>query len=79
MQFPIIIEKDKDGYYATCPTLTGCSTQGESYEEAVDNIRDAIKLYVQDCIKDNEMLLTNEEVSFQVVDIPVKKSYGKRS
>ena len=78
MQFPIIIEKDKDGYYATCPSLSGCSTQGESYEEAVDNIKDAIKLYVQDCIEDNELVLASETVSFQVLDIPIKESRKKK-
>ena len=72
MQFPIIIEKDKDGYYATCPSLVGCSIQGESYEEALANIKDAIKLYVQDCLEDKESIIVNEQVSFQVLDIPIK-------
>ena len=49
MQFPIIIEKDENGYFATCPSLKGCSTQGDSYEDALNNIKDAIKLYVEDC------------------------------
>ncbi len=78
MQFPIIIEKDKDGYYATCPTLAGCSTQGASYEEAVDNIKDAIQLYVKDCIEDDELVLASETVSFQVLDIPIKESRSKK-
>jgi len=47
-QFPVYIEKDKDGYFATCPLLQGCYTQGKTYEEVLDNIRDAIKLIVQD-------------------------------
>ena len=54
MQFPIMIEKDKDGYYATCPSLNRCSTQGNTYEEVLKNIKDAIKLYVRDCIEDNK-------------------------
>jgi len=33
-----------------CPTLQGCYSQGETYEEAVENIRDAIRLHVDDCI-----------------------------
>lgn len=52
MQFPIIIEKDEDGYYVSCHSLEGCSTSGSTYEEALANIKDAIKLYVQDCIED---------------------------
>lgn len=78
MQFPIIIEKDKDRYYATCPSLLGCSTQGDSYEEALNNIKDAIKLYVKDCLNDNEIILANENVSFQMIDIPIKRESNKK-
>ena len=63
MQFPIIIEKDKDDYYATCPRLAGCSTQGNTYEEGLENIKDAIKLYVKDCIEDGEMAVASEAVA----------------
>lgn len=55
MQFPIIIEKDKDGYYTTCPSLEGCSTSGSTYEKALGNIKEAIELYVEDCLEDNEL------------------------
>ena len=37
-RFPIIIEKDEDGYFASCPALQGCYTQGDTYEEALANI-----------------------------------------
>lgn len=46
---PIVIEKDADGYFAQCPTLQGCYTQGETYEEALTNIKDAVILHLQDC------------------------------
>ena len=51
---PIIIEQDKDGYFVSCPQLSGCYSQGESYEEAVENIKDAITLHLQDKIEDKE-------------------------
>ena len=35
------------GYYAYCPLLPGCATQGETYAEAVANIEDAIKGMVE--------------------------------
>lgn len=47
-QFTIIIEKDEDGYTASCPQLQGCYTQGETYEEVLANIEDAIRLHVAD-------------------------------
>ena len=47
--FPIVLEKDEDGFYfVSCPVLQGCYTQGESYEEAMENIVDAIKLHLED-------------------------------
>ena len=45
---PIIIEGDADGYFVSCPVLQGCYSQGETYEEAVDNIKDAIRLHIED-------------------------------
>lgn len=47
-RFTIIIEKDEQGYYAYCPQLQGCYSQGDTYEEALDNISDAIKLHMED-------------------------------
>ena len=78
MQFPIIIEKDKDGYYATCPSLSGCSTQGNTYEEVLKNIKDAISLYVKDCIEDGELVVASETTSFHLLDLPVKVSRKKK-
>ncbi len=42
--FSIIIEHDADGYAAFCPELQGCYSQGDTHEEALLNIEDAIKL-----------------------------------
>jgi predicted RNase H-like HicB family nuclease len=46
--YPIVIEKDEDGYYAECPALQGCHAQGATYEEAFSNIRDAVHLHIED-------------------------------
>lgn len=46
--FTIVVEKDEDGYMAYCPQLQGCYAQGDSYEEVMVNIEDAIKLHVED-------------------------------
>ncbi|MBI2908890.1 MAG: type II toxin-antitoxin system HicB family antitoxin [Chloroflexi bacterium] len=42
------MEKDADGYFVYCPELQGCYTQGGTFEEALANVRDAIKLHVED-------------------------------
>ncbi len=47
-KFKIIIERDEDGIFiATCPSLQGCYSQGETLEEVIENIKDAIKLHIE--------------------------------
>ncbi len=43
----IPIEKDEDGYYACCPALPGCQTQGDSLEEVRENMKEAVELYLE--------------------------------
>ncbi|MCH8161248.1 MAG: type II toxin-antitoxin system HicB family antitoxin [Chloroflexi bacterium] len=47
-RFSVVIEGDADGFFAHCPELQGCYSQGDSYDEALANIRDAIQLHVED-------------------------------
>jgi len=47
-QFTVIVERDEDGVYiASCPALQGCYSQGDTYEEALENLKDAIKLHIE--------------------------------
>jgi predicted RNase H-like HicB family nuclease len=48
LTFTIMIEADSDGYFVSCPTLQGCYSQGDTFEEAVTNIEDAIRLHIED-------------------------------
>jgi predicted RNase H-like HicB family nuclease len=44
----VLIYPGEDGYWvAECPSLPGCISQGETREEAIKNIREAIELYVE--------------------------------
>ncbi len=43
----IVIEKDDCGYYAYCPELEGCQTQGDALDEVIANINEAIELYLE--------------------------------
>ncbi len=42
----MVIEKDEHGFYAWCPELKGCQSQGDTLEEAIANIKEAIELYL---------------------------------
>ena len=45
----VAIEEDEDGVYvASCPALQGCNTQGDTYEEAMNNIRDVIQMCLEE-------------------------------
>jgi predicted RNase H-like HicB family nuclease len=50
IKLSIFIEHDEDGYFVSCPSLQGCYSQGETYVEALENIRDAIRLHIEDRI-----------------------------
>jgi len=50
-RFSVVIEMDDDGYYAFCPELQGCYTQGDTCEEVMENIKDVIGLHLEDRIE----------------------------
>ena len=71
-QFPVIIEKDSDGFFvADCPDLAGCHTQGRTIEEAITNIRDAIKLNVKILKEDEKEIPQFNPVSFTSLEVTV--------
>ena len=47
MKYSVVINKSKYGYDAHCPALPGCHNQGDTLEEAIENIKDAIITYLQ--------------------------------
>jgi len=48
MKYRVLIEQDEDGVYvAEAPTLPGCISQGQTREEAVENVREAIAAYLE--------------------------------
>ncbi len=68
--YTVVIEKDEDGnYLALCPALQGCYTEGSTEEEALEMIKDAIKLHIEDRIANNEILY--EEVFSNKVEVIV--------
>ncbi len=71
LTFPIVIEGDGDGYFVSCPALQGCYSQGDTYEEAVENIKDAIRLHLQDRIASGEDIPEHISVSLSTVEVAV--------
>ena len=46
MKYKIVLQKSDEGYSVSCPGLPGCWSQGATEEEAIDNIKDAIREYL---------------------------------
>jgi predicted RNase H-like HicB family nuclease len=58
----IIIEKDEHGYYAYCPDLEGCQSQGDTLDGVTDNIKEAIELYLETLTESEKQNLTAKEI-----------------
>ena len=53
--YPIIIEQDRDGVYIVeCPLFKGCRSYGHDIEEAVENIREAIEVCIEEDTSDDQ-------------------------
>ncbi len=69
MKFRVMIEPDEDGVFvAECPSLPGCISQGQTREEALTNIKDAIAGYLVSLKKHNEPVPL--PITEEVVEIP---------
>lgn len=71
LTFPIVVEADSDGYFVPCPALQGCYSQGDTYEEAIENIKDAIRLHLEDRIANDEEIPDKVSVSLSTVEVAV--------
>lgn len=57
LEYNAIFQKEKEGGYSVwIPSLPGCASQGETFEEALDNIKEAIVLYLEDESEDTEQI-----------------------
>lgn len=69
--FPIVVESDADGYFVSCPVLQGCYAQGATYEEALANIKDAIRLHIEDRLASGEDLPEYDSISLSTIEVAV--------
>jgi predicted RNase H-like HicB family nuclease len=65
MKYKIRLEKTEEGYAVWCPGLPGCWSQGDTEAEALENIKDAIKTYLETI----EILLKDKQT--RMVEVPV--------
>ncbi len=64
----VVFESDEDGWeVASCPTLPGCHSQGRTREEALANVREAIKGYLASMREHGDALPSSSE--YQVIEV----------
>jgi predicted RNase H-like HicB family nuclease len=72
--FPVIIEQDEDGIYiVSCPQLKGCHSYGETIEEAMKNISEAIELCLEDTSLSENI---GTFIGFREVEVTVRETAG---
>ncbi|HZA24252.1 MAG TPA: type II toxin-antitoxin system HicB family antitoxin [Dehalococcoidia bacterium] len=70
MKYTVILEKGREsGYVAHVPALRGCVSQGDSREEAISNIKEAIEVYIEALLEDG--LTVPTEVGKETVEVQV--------
>lgn len=74
MRYTIILEKGREsGYVATCPTLCGCVAQGDTKQETLENIKEAIGDYIECLIEDG--IPVPQEVGKKTLEVEVEAHY----
>ena len=85
LQFKVLIEQDENGVFvASVPAIPGCHTQGDTYEEAVERIEEAIQLCLEVAKDDREY---KQKIDFSeasekkprflgVVNIPIRFNFS---
>jgi predicted RNase H-like HicB family nuclease len=58
----IILEDESGGYVAFVPALPGCHTQGETLQELMDNVREAVELYLETLTEEERKELLQQRV-----------------
>ena len=65
----VVIEKDEHGFYAWCPELKGCQSQGLTLEEVMANIKEAAELYLETLPTDERDVLLSREILTTAVEV----------
>ena len=65
----VVIEQDQDGVYAYCPELKGCQSQGNTVEEALINISEAIELFLQTMADEERSEALSREILTTAVEV----------
>jgi len=70
-RYTVVLEHEADGgYHASCPALPGCHSEGDTVDEAVANMKEAIAAYIESLVAHNEPLPV-EDILIKPVEVAV--------
>jgi predicted RNase H-like HicB family nuclease len=66
----VVLYLGEDGYWVVeCPSLPGCVSQGKTREEALDNIKEAIELWIEDAQEHNEPIPEDKPIEVRMIKV----------
>jgi predicted RNase H-like HicB family nuclease len=69
MKYTVILERESDGgFVASVPVLPGCVSQGDTKDEAMANIKEAVDLYVEDCLAAGDPIPVEDSRDYVVLE-----------
>lgn len=72
MDYSVIVHKaEEGGYWVEVPALPGCYSQGEALNDALDNVKEAIALYLEALMDEDMRIPMDSDVVFHVM-VPVE-------
>jgi predicted RNase H-like HicB family nuclease len=71
MKASIVIEKDEYGYYAFCPEMKGCHSQGDSLDDVLINMKEAIELYLETLSDEEKSACLSKEILTTSLEVNV--------
>ena len=67
MEYSVVVhDAEEGGYWVEVPALPGCYSQGETVEEALENVREAIELYLEALREEGTQIPRDDEIVFKV-------------
>jgi predicted RNase H-like HicB family nuclease len=67
MEYSVVVHKAEEaGFWVEVPALPGCYSQGETLDETLENVREAIDLYLEVLREERETIPRDEEIVFKV-------------
>jgi predicted RNase H-like HicB family nuclease len=69
MTYKVVLIHSDEGYSVSCPSLPGCASQGDTEEEALENIKDAIREYLEVVNETSKIAVESVEVNLREVQV----------